>query len=322
MANVLVSIVMSVYNGETTIRKSIESVLNQTYRDYELIIVDDGSTDSSLDIIRSYDDKRIKIIKQSNKGLAASLNAGIWLSQGQYIARQDSDDIWFPNKLKLQVEYIEAYRDIDVLGCAAEFFDDNEGPVSFYPLSMDPKIESPFLHASVLIRKSALEETGGYDSRFRYAQDRELWLRMYNGRNFHVLPEVLISLRAAKATSVYSRMLYPNYSALVQKIARFPQKRECLINNFMSNIHNIEANIRHRIRTESINSEEWLLNDYHKNWGGRYLKNGDSRRARLHLRKLHFMELSLHWKLKYVLSYFPGKFTVVLMNILLYLRRR
>ena len=115
----LISVVMSVYNGEKYLKRSIDSILNQTFKDFEFIIINDGSTDKSLEIIKSYDDDRIVLIDQENKGLTKSLNIGIKTASGKYIARQDADDVSLPDRLKKQVDFLEVREDVVLLGCRA-----------------------------------------------------------------------------------------------------------------------------------------------------------------------------------------------------------
>ena len=117
MTSPLVSVVLSAFNDENFLRSSIESILNQSYEDFEFIIVNDGSTDGSQAIIESYDDNRIKLVRNSeNIFLAASLNKGIRLSKGKYIARMDSDDIAHPDRFSKQVEFLESNSDYGLCG--------------------------------------------------------------------------------------------------------------------------------------------------------------------------------------------------------------
>jgi glycosyltransferase involved in cell wall biosynthesis len=119
-----ISVVMSVYNGEKYLRQAIESILQQTYTDFEFIIIDDGSTDSSREIIQSYDDKRIRlVINEQNIGLTKSLNKGIRLAKGEFIARMDADDISLPQRFEKQVAYLDSHPEVGVLGTYANIID-------------------------------------------------------------------------------------------------------------------------------------------------------------------------------------------------------
>ena len=124
------------------------------------------------------------------------------------------------------------------------------------------------------------------------------------------------------ASNITGRFLHPHFARLVQEIARKPFERNELIDSFNGNMSSLNNQIKNEIAELGMERSEWLKFDYHMNWGGRYLKKGNSKRARLHFKNLKFLELSLQWKLKYLLSYFPSKLTVILMNLVLYLRRK
>ncbi len=112
-----VTVLMSVYNGEKYLREAIDSILNQTFKDFEFLIIDDGSTDSSADIIRSYTDFRIRLIQnEKNIGLTRSLNKGLKLAKGEYIARMDVDDISLPIRFEKQVSFLDKYEDVKLVG--------------------------------------------------------------------------------------------------------------------------------------------------------------------------------------------------------------
>src|SRR4051812_15533497 len=115
-----ISVLLPVYNAEPYLKEAIDSVLQQTFADFELIIINDGSKDRSADIIKSYTDKRILFIDQENIGLSATLNKGIALARGEYIARQDNDDISRPERFRKQVTYLDAHPRTMLLGTAAE----------------------------------------------------------------------------------------------------------------------------------------------------------------------------------------------------------
>lgn len=111
-----ISVIMSVYNGEKYLREAIDSILNQTFTHFEFIIVNDGSTDKSLNIIKSYNGSRIILVQQENKGLAAALNEGIKIAKGKYIAMMDADDISLPTRLEKQIQFMEAHPEYVAIG--------------------------------------------------------------------------------------------------------------------------------------------------------------------------------------------------------------
>ncbi|MBZ2167692.1 glycosyltransferase family 2 protein [Marinobacter sp. F4216] len=199
----LVSVVMSVYNGEEFLRYSIESIINQSFEDFEFIIVNDGSSDRSGEIIESYRDSRILYIKnESNKGLIESLNKGIGFSRGKYIARQDADDIALKNRLQKQVGYLENNADVWVLGCGLEMID-GEGkfisnwihPTGCNVVRWNLLFNNCVAHSSSVFRRDVVEKIGVYDKQYRYAEDYELWSRVSRSHQVENLPEPLQKYR-------------------------------------------------------------------------------------------------------------------------------
>ncbi len=187
MGEPIVSVVLATYNGANRIRDAIKSVQEQSLLDWELIVIDDGSDDGTADVVKSIGDNRIKIVvNQKRLGLTRSLNVGISRSQGKYIARIDDDDVWISlAKLEEQVRVFEADPKLGVCGTQYQVIDDKGN--ALYQLRMpeqDAEIrkimlrENPFGHASVCVRREALQRLGGYDEKRQYAQDYELWLRI------------------------------------------------------------------------------------------------------------------------------------------------
>jgi len=198
-----ISIVMAAYNEERDIKKALDSILAQTFTDWELIIIDDGSTDTTARIIESYRDKdsRIKLFcNDTNRELSASLNKGIRLARADLIARADADDINLPERLSKQYDYMQAHKEIDVLGTAAYLLDETNRKVnSFsYPLTHAelkalPFLKIPFFHPSVMARKRFFDMAGLYNPDYPNAEDKEMWLRGLSvGCCYANLPEPLI----------------------------------------------------------------------------------------------------------------------------------
>lgn len=188
MTKPLVSILMSVHNGESTVGESIDSILAQTFGDWELILVDDGSSDGSLAVLRRYaaQDGRIRVIEsETNRGLPAALNLAAGKSVGRYLARQDADDISLPDRLQRQVETMAANPDVAALGTMGYFIDtdgDTLNPIVVNGLSIGGHIlqqRSVFPHGSMILRSEVFREVGGYDERFWFSQDMELVARLH-----------------------------------------------------------------------------------------------------------------------------------------------
>jgi hypothetical protein len=179
---------MSVFNGEPFLVEAIESILNQSFRDFEFIVVDDGSTDNSGTILDSYlrKDSRLRVFHQENKGLIESLNRGCGLAQGRYIARMDADDISLRDRLMWQVEFMEKHHEVGVVGGAVEFIDATGKSIGTdTPPIEDRAIKSalfrgecPFYHPTVLMRKEVFASVRGYRKIMVAAEDVDLWLRI------------------------------------------------------------------------------------------------------------------------------------------------
>lgn len=191
--NPLVSVVLATHNGRKCIGSAISGVLSQSYRNFELIVIDDASTDETRRRVLVFDDSRIRYIRRDEKqGLTNSLNAGLSEVKGKYVARIDDDDVWIDaDKLSKQVALLEANPLVGVCGTQHIVVDEagNEACHLFFAVE-DGQIRqkmlsgNQFVHSGVCIRKSALDEVGGYDESLRYAQDFELWLRI--GRKYRL----------------------------------------------------------------------------------------------------------------------------------------
>jgi hypothetical protein len=203
----LVSVLLPVYNGKPYLDVALQSVLSQTYQHFEMIVIDDGSTDGSHEIVQAYADSRIRLFRQSNQGLPAALNRAIELSKGEYLARQDQDDVALPHRLERQVAFLNAHPSHAMVGTWAEIWVGNadsgrrhQHPTEGHLLKWELLFNNPFVHSSVMLRKSAVQQVGGYctDAGRQPPEDYELWSRL--ARNFEVanLPECLQIYREVK----------------------------------------------------------------------------------------------------------------------------
>lgn len=198
-----ISVLMPAYNSEMYIAESIESVLNQTYTDFELIIINDGSTDNTARIIRKYakSDRRIKFINNTrNRGLIAVLNQGLGLCTGEYIARMDSDDISLPTRFARQIEYMDGHPECGVLGTWFEIFGKwthvvrHPTRIKLLNFLGDEHVG----HPTVMLRKSIIDKYGfRYDANYKHAEDFELWSRMVLVTEIHNIPQILLRYRWA-----------------------------------------------------------------------------------------------------------------------------
>jgi glycosyltransferase involved in cell wall biosynthesis len=217
---------MPVFNGEKTLKVAIESVLYQTYSNFELIIIDDGSQDQSLAIIRQFSDKRIRSFSQTNSGLAKTLNVAILHSNGDLIARQDQDDISMSTRIEKQVKRFNQNRDLVLLGTRGHIINDQGeqlGKIKVPIRNMDLKylinFNNPFIHTSVMMRTKVLKEIGGYseDSERQPPEDFELWGRIKELGEIENLKECLVKYRLSvnSMSRKYEETIALNYKKIV-----------------------------------------------------------------------------------------------------------
>ncbi len=219
-----VSVVMSVYNGEKYVCEAIDSILGQTFSDFEFIIIDDGSIDNSGEIIRSFKDNRIILIQQDNHGMAASWNRGIDISRGKYIARMDDDDVSMPNRFREEVAYLEGNNEYVAVGCWSEMIDieSNLLYLNTPPIDSDTLINQlpnkcPFIHSSVMMRYDYVKQVNGYKSSNRYfnQDDLLLWVDLSKYGKFHNLPLILHKYRVRPGNSQQWSTRYFDYQMTI-----------------------------------------------------------------------------------------------------------
>lgn len=201
----LVSVIMPVFNSEKYLAEAIESILNQSLLDFEFLIFDDGSTDSSPEIIKQYADLDSRIIAhyaECNVGYVAHLNRGIELSRTEFIARMDSDDISFPHRLQLQKDFLERNPLTGVVGSSTIRIDEDNNelgvgkrPPSNSYLYWQSFFTNPLAHPSVMFRKKAVEEQGGYQIAKMPAEDYDLWTRLLGRWQLANIEEPLLKYR-------------------------------------------------------------------------------------------------------------------------------
>jgi len=195
--NPLVSVIIPARNSAETLVRSVDSVVKQDYREIEVIIIVNGSVDSTLEIAKSIKDSRVKVV-ESQPGIVPALNVGIKISQGKYIARQDADDEWLPHKLKKQIEVLET-GEVDVLGTQMIVSESSGTSSTSYPLTHEEccswlfNSRNPIGHPSVVFRSSLIEKSGSYWEFYPFAEDMDLWMRMLPHARLGNLQESLIT---------------------------------------------------------------------------------------------------------------------------------
>ena len=221
-----VSVVMAVHNASIFLEEAVESILNQTLLDFEFIIINDGSSDGSGQILEKYSsmDKRIRLFHQDKQGLTKSLNTGIQLSSAELIARMDADDVSAPKRLLTQVEYLSNHPDVVCLGAQALKIDDDGDPLFPWnvPLEHDEIVDNllrgtggQIIHPLLLVRREALREVGGYNEKYLLAQDYDLLLRLADIGLLANLPEVLLSYRIHCSGTTFAKRKEQQIYALI-----------------------------------------------------------------------------------------------------------
>ena len=205
MQSTEISVIMSCYNASRYLPEAIESILKQTHSDYEFIIVNDGSTDGTFDILGRYasEDDRIRVVNKENTGLADSLNCGLRVAQGEWIARQDADDISLPDRFVKQVAFLEGFPSVILVGSGCTLIDERGTPSGDYQYPTRHSLlvgqicggESPFPHSSAMFHRQTAVRIGGYNPRFIRCQDVDLWLRFSRVAEIASLPVPLVQIR-------------------------------------------------------------------------------------------------------------------------------
>lgn len=222
MASPMVSVIMPVYNSAEYLEEAVRSILGQTLDDFEFIVIDDGSTDGSSQILDSHEDKRMRVIHQPKRGIVESLNLGLELAQGRYVARMDSDDISLPKRLATQVAFMEQHPEVGICGTSCVLFGDRHAVST--PKTRNDDIRSwlvfgpCFAHPTVMMRRSLIMRNGlFYDPGFKQAEDYELWIRFSKHCGMANLPEPLLlyRVREEQATSKHGEEVR-RWSNLVQ----------------------------------------------------------------------------------------------------------
>lgn len=210
----LVSIVIPVHNGEKYLRESIESCINQTYSTLEIIVVNDASTDSTLDMLKEYGD-RLKIISvEKQNGLGNVINIGIRASNGKYIARMDIDDVMYPTRIQEQVAYFESHPDCAALGGQIDIIDENSKITGHRGYALEDKdikknmfLFMPFAHPAVMLRKSAAEEVGLYPENMPKVEDVKFFFLLSTKGEFANLSTTVLKYRMTFTTESQSNMV-------------------------------------------------------------------------------------------------------------------
>lgn len=222
----LVSVILPVYNAEKYLCETLESIINQSYKNMEIVIVNDGSVDSCSSIVRSFIDSRIIYIEQDNKGLSKTLNTAIERSTGEYICRIDADDICHPDRIMLQIKEFLNDSELCLVGSNVEYIDEFGKTLGFsYSVLSDKLIKKKLqndnciFHPTTMFKKSSFKQTNGYDEDVNiFFEDYILWLNLAKFGKFKILPKFLLKYRIHKDS--VSSHIPPQARTLMEKYAR------------------------------------------------------------------------------------------------------
>jgi len=283
-----VSVILTAYNGEKYICEAIDSVLSQTYKDFEIIVIDDGSTDSTATKLKEYGDD-IKYIYQNNSGTANALNKGIKNSIGDYIAFIDQDDVWISNKIEKQINYFQLNENVEIVGTNAyliDSFGDKKNELMHFLQGnivnvtfKDIFLQNRIIKSSVMCCKKSIEKIGLFDTELRsYTYDYYAWLVLSNDKNIKILNEPLIKYRWHDAQTVKNEEIMYEFSikALKKIENNFPDKFRSFRQEakkkfgtfyFMLTCHKFKNKNRHNILNSIMNSilyypyglKKWIL---------------------------------------------------------------
>jgi glycosyltransferase involved in cell wall biosynthesis len=310
--NPKITVLMPAYNAEKYIGEAITSVLRQSFPDFELLIINDGSTDRTAHIISSFHDSRIVVVNQDNRGISAALNTGLKHARAAYIARFDADDVCYPDRLKIQYEFMVAYPEYTILGSAADYMD-VEGNFIFthHPAGhLNEEIQRlkytvcPFIHSSVFYKKEVIMKNGGYNEHAYTYEDHFLWVNILRAEKACNLSQALIKVR-----------LNPE-SVTIDEKWRTPEFREIKYATLKRRtITAAEGNTLQQIGRKQ-HSPKIKQGAYYALCGKKFLLNNyQPQKARIHVAKaisIHPFRLDNY--LLFTVSYFPERLITWLHN--------
>lgn len=293
-----ISVIMAVYNAEKYIKEAISSVLDQTFEDFEFIIINDGSKDKSIQIIKSFVDKRIVLIEQENKGLANALNNGLSVAKGKYIARIDADDVCYNERLKTQFDLLENNPEYVAVGSNADLVDDDGNFIVTTKILIEwEEIKkrlplNPFFHSSVMFSKEVAQRCGYYYEPIKqYYEDLILWNKMAKFGKLRNIKKALIKYRFS-----------PNSISLRRGLSR---KELILIRKILEGYFDSKLFDEIMIKRKKVDGQEV----YNLILSKLYLRNLDVAKAREYLKKvLMINKLNIKAILLYALSTLNKRF--------------
>lgn len=243
----VISVVIPVFNGEKTIKETIESILNQTFKDFELIVINDGSTDKTLDIVSNIQDSRIEVYSYPNAGLSASRNRGISVANGEYISFIDADDLWTPDKLEAQFQALQEYPQAVLAYSWTDYVDEfgqfvrRASHIAISGNVYPRLLLTNFLDngSNPLIRKQAFTEVGNFDESLFSAEDWDMYLRLAARYHFVAVPlcQVLYRISASSMSSNVSKLEIASERVIERAFSQAPESLKPLKKNSLGNLY-------------------------------------------------------------------------------------
>lgn len=235
MEEPLVSVIMSTYNEEKYILDSINSILNQTYENIEIIVIDDASTDNTVSLIQNVQTDKIRLyVNDINRKLAHNLNFAISKAKGKYVARMDADDIARKERIRTQVDYLEKHKNVDIVASFAKTFGDSnivkKSPCTHEGIKTTLLLTNPICHPTVMFRKSSIDFV--YDESCAAGQDYELWARIIDKKIFNVISKILLDYRVIRRQRNFNYLRLQKDSALKAKQHLFDKLFPCDKNEY------------------------------------------------------------------------------------------
>lgn len=270
-----VSVLMAVFNGQMYLREAVESVLAQTFGDFEFIVIDDGSTDDTLKLLEEFaaKDSRLRVVSRPNKGLTLTLNEGLDLARAQFLARMDADDISLPMRFEKQVAYLQEHPDCVLVGSAVTMIDPDGSPIrALCSERTHEQIDEahlkcgwPVVHPVVMMRTAAVRKIGGYRNQYNTLEDLDLFLRLAEVGKLANLPDILLKYRQHFSSVTHRK--YEQQMALRQAIFDETVQRRGML---------------HRPEAPPPRNKLRQRHELHNYWGWQALRAGHISTARKH----------------------------------------
>jgi glycosyltransferase involved in cell wall biosynthesis len=301
----MITVLMPVYNAAPYLREAIDSVLNQTYKDFEFLIINDGSTDDTPKILESYTDQRIRIIHQDNIKLIKTLNKGLNLAKGIWIARFDADDICYPDRLENQLKFLEEHPDHIVVGGDADYMDKEGNYLFTFKINVynDTEIKDtefricPFIHSSTMYLKEAVIKAGAYNENAISFEDHLLWRDLSPFGKMANLQKTLIRVRfSPESVTMDEKWRGTEFKEIKQRSVK---------NGFITEEDAIR--IKEILKTQDV--KRYQQASYNSLVAKKYLWNQhDPKKARIHLKKaISAFPRRIEPYMLYILSFLPKR---------------